>query len=123
MPVVGFLSSASLAGLAARIAAFRQGLRECRRPERGDRIPLDNQYDRMPSLAADLVRHEVAVIIAGGAGSFSAQAATTTIPVVSSVALTRSSSVLSPASIGQAKTSRRDRPVQRTGGEATRAAP
>jgi putative ABC transport system substrate-binding protein len=89
MPVVGFLSSGSQAGLAARIAAFRQGLREVGYVE-GQNVEIeyrwaDDQYDRMPSLAADLVRHKVAVIVAGGAGSFSAQAAkaaTTTIPVV-----------------------------------------
>jgi putative ABC transport system substrate-binding protein len=89
MPVVGFLSSASLVGLAASIAAFRHGLREVGYVE-GQNVVIeyrwaDDQYDRMPSLAADLVRHKVAVIVAGGAGSFSAQAAkaaTTTIPVV-----------------------------------------
>ena len=77
MPVIGFLSGQSPTEFAPYMAAFQQGLKE-------DGFWAEGQYDRLPALAADLVRREVAVIAAtGGTVSvLAAKAATTTIPIV-----------------------------------------
>jgi putative ABC transport system substrate-binding protein len=88
IPVIGFLNSAQPAELANRVAAFRQGLKELGYIE-GQNVAMEyrwanGQYERLPALAADLVRRQVAVIAATG-GITSAQAArsaTTTIPIV-----------------------------------------
>ena len=109
-PVVGFLSSVDYKVTSATTAAFLQGLKEAGYLE-GQNMAVeyryaDNQYDRLPSIAADLVRRRVAVIAAMGApAALAAKAATTTIPIVLSPPLTRSSLVLSPASTGRARTS------------------
>ena len=88
MPVIGFLHSASPDGNADRVRAFRQGLKEIGFVE-GENVSVeyrwaDNQVERLPMLAADLVRRRVAVIAAptGPLGGFAAKAATSTIPIV-----------------------------------------
>ena len=86
MPVVGVLGGASLDAL-AELRAFRQGLKEVGYVE-GENVAVeyrsaDNRIDRMPELAADLLRRRVAVIAAADmASTRAAQAATTTIPIV-----------------------------------------
>src|SRR6266568_3708430 len=92
MPVIGFLSPASPEMFAARLRGFRQGLKENGYVE-GENVAIvyrwaDGQHDRLPELAAELVRQQVAVIVtAGGAPStLAAKAATTTIPIVFSAA-------------------------------------
>jgi putative ABC transport system substrate-binding protein len=87
MPVIGFLRSTQAAGFAYIVDAFRQGLNDVGFVE-GKNVAIeyrwaDNQQDRLPELAADLVRRQVAAIV--GAGTPAAQAskaATTTTPVV-----------------------------------------
>jgi ABC-type uncharacterized transport system substrate-binding protein len=86
MPVVGFVQGGS--SNARRAAAFRNGLNETGYVE-GQNVTveyhwLDGQYDRLPSLMADLVRRRVAVIATPGSNpaSLAAKTATTTIPIV-----------------------------------------
>jgi putative ABC transport system substrate-binding protein len=87
-PVVGLLGTTTAKGYAAQLAAFRQGLSEAGFLEGRDVVIeyrwADDQYDRLPGLAADLVNRRVAVIatIGGNAASIAARAATKTIPVV-----------------------------------------
>jgi ABC-type uncharacterized transport system substrate-binding protein len=70
VPVVGFLNATSLDGWRPRVNAFRQGLQESGYVE-GQNVTIDyrwaeGQYDRLPSLAAELVEQKVAVIAATG---------------------------------------------------------
>jgi putative ABC transport system substrate-binding protein len=88
MPVVGLLNSTSLENVVGRLVGFRQGLKESGFVE-GENIGIeyrwaDNQIDRLPALAAELVQQRVAVIVATGgqASPLAVKAATTTIPVV-----------------------------------------
>jgi putative ABC transport system substrate-binding protein len=87
MPVIGFLSSASPQGFEDRVRAFRQGLKDTSYVEGVD-VAIEyrwaeNQLDRLPALAAELVRRQVAVIAAATTPSaLAAKAATTTIPIV-----------------------------------------
>ena len=86
LPVVGFLNTASPDGYAPMVAAFRQGLKETGYVE-GRNVVVEyrwaeGQYDRVSAMAAELVRRQVAVIVANTPGNLAAKAATTTIPIV-----------------------------------------
>jgi ABC-type uncharacterized transport system substrate-binding protein len=91
MPMIGFLFSQSADPFADRLRAFRQGLKETGYVE-GENLAIvygwaEGQYDRLPALAGELVRRQVAVIVAAGEPStLAAKAATTTIPIVFAVA-------------------------------------
>jgi ABC-type uncharacterized transport system substrate-binding protein len=88
VPVIGFLDSRSSDAMAGRLAGFRQGLKEVGFAD-GENVRIvyrwaENQLDRLPEMAADLIRQQAAVIFTTGgpASAFAAKAATTTIPVV-----------------------------------------
>jgi ABC-type uncharacterized transport system substrate-binding protein len=87
LPVIGFLSSSSPANRANLTTAFRQGVREGSYVE-GKDVAIEyrwaeDQYDRLPNLAADLVARQVAVIAATDSPSaIAAKAATATIPII-----------------------------------------
>jgi putative tryptophan/tyrosine transport system substrate-binding protein len=87
MPVIGLLSTRGPRDSAQLVAAFKQGLSEAGYID-GRNVAIEyrwaeGQYDRLPGLAADLVRHQVAVIFAPGVpATLAAKAATTKIPIV-----------------------------------------
>jgi putative ABC transport system substrate-binding protein len=88
MPVIGFLHPQSPEAFAEPARGFRQGLKDTGYVE-GENVTIeyrwaDNQIDRLPAMAAELVRRRVAVIVAtgGGPSALAAKAATTAIPIV-----------------------------------------
>src|SRR5215831_18999255 len=87
MPVIGFLNSAAAPAFSSRLAAYRRGLSETGFVE-AKNVAIeyrwaDGQYDRLQSMAADLVSQRVAVITAGGPPAASAaKTATSVIPIV-----------------------------------------
>ena len=89
-PVIGFLGGADPVGYAPQIQALRLGLRDYGYID-GLNIAVEyrwaeGKYDRLPVLAADLVRRKVAVIITQGTpAAFAAKQATTTIPIVMAI--------------------------------------
>ena len=92
MPVIGFLDSRAADAMTSRLGAFRQGLKELGFAE-GENVSVvyrwaENRFDRLPELAAELVRRQATVIVTTGgpAVAFATKAATTTIPVVFGVA-------------------------------------
>jgi putative tryptophan/tyrosine transport system substrate-binding protein len=92
MPAVGFLSSASPGRYEIRLRAFREGLKEAGYIE-DQNVTIEyrwaeDQNAKLPALATELVRHQVAVIAAGGTASVvAAKTATATIPIVFEVAV------------------------------------
>ena len=86
MPAVGFLNSASADGYASMAAAFGRGLKQTGYAE-GQNVTIeyrwaDNQYERLPALAGDLVNRRVNVIFANSPSIPAALAATKTIPII-----------------------------------------
>ena len=87
MPVIGFLHPASREGFEENLRGFRQGLKESGYAE-GENVAFefrwaDGQLDRLPGLAADLVRRRVTVIVtASPPAAFAAKEASATIPIV-----------------------------------------
>src|SRR6202011_1221085 len=92
LPVIGYLNAYSPDGQSERLRGFRQGLAETGYVE-GVSVAIEyrwaeDQFDRLPALAAELARREVAMIAATGSllSALAAKAATTTIPIVFLVA-------------------------------------
>ena len=86
IPVIGFLRSTAAEGFAHLVTSFRQGLMEAGFIE-GQNVAIeyrwaDNQHDRLPALAADLVRHQVSVIVANAISAHAAKATTATVPII-----------------------------------------
>jgi putative ABC transport system substrate-binding protein len=92
MPVVGFLSSLSAPGTSSRMSSFVQGLSEIGFVVGKDAMidvrMAEGKYDRLPTMAADLVNRHVSLIFAlAPPAALAAKAATTSIPIVFVVAL------------------------------------
>src|SRR5262245_57616655 len=87
LPVIGFLDSRSSDGMASRLAAFRQGLKEVGLIE-GENVTViyrwaENRVDRLPEMAGELARQARVIVTTGGPPTaFAAKAATTTVPIV-----------------------------------------
>jgi putative ABC transport system substrate-binding protein len=109
-PVIGFLEQRSPDINPDLLRGFHRGLKDAGYVE-GENVAIvyrwaENQMDRLPALAAELVHRQVAVIATAGGpvSALAAKAATTTIPIVFGVAQDRSGLVLSPASPGRVAT-------------------
>jgi putative tryptophan/tyrosine transport system substrate-binding protein len=106
MPVIGVLDARSPGTIENLLRAFRESLKDTGYIE-GQNVALEyrwaeNQIDRLPALAAELVQRRVTLIAAiSPVTVFAAKTATTTIPIVFMSTKTRSSLVLSPASPGR----------------------
>jgi len=87
VPVIGFLDSRSSDGMASRLAAFRQGLKEVGLIE-GENVTViyrwaEDRVDRLPEMAGELARQARVIVTSGGPPTaFAAKAATTTVPIV-----------------------------------------
>src|SRR5262249_2162305 len=86
VPVVGFLSGASSWEYASIVAAFRAGLKAAGCVE-GQNVAVEyrwaeGHYDRLSTLAAELVNHRVAVIVVNGPAALPARSLTTSIPII-----------------------------------------
>src|ERR1700674_1106634 len=86
MPAVGFLNSAPPEAFPERLRAFHRGLKDTGFVE-GENVAIvyrwgENQIDRLPELAADLVRRQVTVIAVNTPAALPAKAATASIPIV-----------------------------------------
>jgi putative ABC transport system substrate-binding protein len=88
LPVIGFLHSVSPEGYTARVAAYRQGLKDTGFVE-GENIVIEFRWasgllDRLPDMAAELIRRQVAVLVTAGStpATIAAEKATSTIPIV-----------------------------------------
>jgi putative ABC transport system substrate-binding protein len=86
LPVIGFLSGRSPSESAYALVAFHQGLKQGGYVE-GQNVAIEyrwaeGQYDRLPALVGDLLRHQVSVIAATGGSALAAKRATATIPIV-----------------------------------------
>jgi putative ABC transport system substrate-binding protein len=118
MPVIGFLSSKAPDDTPELLAAFREGLKDTGFVE-GQNVTIEyrfanNQNERLPALAADLVRRQVAVIFAPGTPpALAAKAATKSIPIVFEIGT-------DPVQVGLVN--RLDRPDGRSSAEAARVA-
>jgi len=133
MPVIGFLNTRAPEQDAHLLAALRQGLRENGYVE-GRNVTIEyrwaeGHYDRLPALAADLVRRQVTVIAANSQATVAAKAITSTIPIVFITGADwrrgRSRRARSPAryySVPMARPVRSSRPAPRRSGSAARRA-
>ncbi len=86
MPVIGFINGTSASGYAPYVAAFRDGLKQSGYAD-GENVTIEyrwaeGNYDRLPDMAADLVRRKVSVIVANTPANLAAKKATDTIPIV-----------------------------------------
>src|ERR1700694_555178 len=91
-PIIGLLAAVAAAGYERYVDAFRQGLKETGYND-GQNVTIEyrwagGQYERLPTMAAELVDHKVSVVatMGGVPASLAAKAATTTIPIVFTVA-------------------------------------
>jgi putative ABC transport system substrate-binding protein len=109
MPVIGLIDSRSPDALTERLRGFRQGLKDTGHVE-GENVAIEyrwaeNQFDRLPALAADLVRRQVAVIATSGgtAAALAARPRPRRYPSYLPLAKTQSGRALSLASLGRAE--------------------
>jgi len=118
IPRIGFLITSSAAVIAPRMDAFQQGLRDLGYVE-GKNIVIERRHaegklDRLPALAAELVRLNVdAIVTSGPTATGPAKGATSTIPIVMTFDDDRSAAASSPALRGLAATLPDCRPLPR----------